>query len=223
MTRLGARAFEISPEVCHMTAGGETGAGWGRFRRVCVFCGSNRGRRPEYAALAAGMGTALVQRGWGLVYGGGSVGMMGVLADAVLAAGGEVTGVIPEMLATRELLHPTVTTMHVVPSMHARKALMADLSDAFIALPGGYGTFEEVLEVITWAQLGIHRKPIGVLDALGYFSPLLELIDHGIAEGFIRPEQRALLVTATEPAELLDRLAGHEMPFLKKWIEPEAT
>lgn len=165
----------------------------------------------------------LAQRGHGLVYGGGSVGLMGVVADAVLIGGGEVIGVIPEALATKELAHPNITIMHVVPSMHARKARMAELSDAFIAMPGGFGTFEELFEVITWAQLGIHRKPIGLLNVAGYFDPLMELVEHAIAEGFIKPEHRQLIVVCDQPATLLDNLAHHQMPAVRKWITPEET
>lgn len=163
----------------------------------------------------------LVAQGHSLVYGGGQVGLMGVVADAVLAAGGEVVGVIPHQLATRELLHTGVTTMHRVDSMHARKAMMEQLSDAFVALPGGYGTLEELLEIITWAQLGIHRKNIGLLNTAGYFDGLLNMIEHAIAEAFIRPEHRDLLVAAESPAELLSRLQDHQLPTARKWIRPE--
>ena len=154
-------------------------------RRVCVFCGSKVGHNSLYRDTAQTLGKLLVKGGLGLVYGGGSVGLMGVIADTVLAAGGEVIGVIPEMLATTELLHTGVQQMHRMHSMHARKAKMAELSDAFIALPGGYGTFEELLEMITWAQLGIHRKPVGLLNVAGYYDPLVQFVDHAIAEGFI--------------------------------------
>jgi uncharacterized protein (TIGR00730 family) len=192
-------------------------------RRVCVFCGSSAGRDPRYALAAAELGEALAARNWGLVYGGGRVGLMGVLADAVLDAGGSVIGVIPKMLATKELLHVGATQMHVVESMHARKALMAELADAFVALPGGFGTFEETLEMITWGQLGIHRKPLGLLNTLDFFQPLVQFIDHAILEGFIRPEQRDLLVTADAAVPLLECLSRHEPPFVRKWIEPEET
>lgn len=188
-------------------------------RRVCVFCGSSMGRDPAHRAAAYAMGRELATQGLGLVYGGGSVGLMGVIADAVLAEGGEVIGVIPDMLATKELLHTGVTKMHIVPSMHARKALMAELSDAFVALPGGYGTFEETLEVITWAQLGIHAKPVGLLNVRAFFDKLVSFIEHAIAEAFIRPEQRQLLVLESEPAALLDRLSTHAMPSVRKWIQ----
>lgn len=192
-------------------------------RRVCVFCGSNVGSDPAYREAAAQLGRELVGRGWGLVYGGGRVGLMGVLADAVLAGGGEVIGVIPEMLATRELLHTGATQMHVAPTMHARKALMEELADAFVALPGGFGTFEELLEIITWAQLGLHGKPIGLLNVRGFYDGLIGMFDHAIGEQFIKEKHRELLVAAPAAAELLARLETHEMPRVKKWIRAEET
>jgi uncharacterized protein (TIGR00730 family) len=191
--------------------------------RVCVFCGSNSGRDPRFADAARELGQALVARGCELVYGGGQVGLMGIVADAVLASGGRVIGVIPEMLATKELLHPRATEMRVVESMHARKALMAGLADAFVALPGGLGTFEETLEMITWGQLGIHQKPLGLFDVLDFYRPLVEFIDHAIEAGFIRPEQRELFVTAGSAGPLLDQLQNHRLPSVRKWINPEVT
>jgi uncharacterized protein (TIGR00730 family) len=188
--------------------------------RICVFCGSNFGHDARYREAAVELGQSLAAQRHPLVYGGGQVGLMGVIADAVLDAGGEVIGVIPEMLATKELLHTGVTDMRLVPDMHARKALMAELSDAFIALPGGYGTFEETLEVITWAQLGIHRKSIGLLNVLGYYDPLVQLIEGGIQHGFIKPEHRDLVVVADRPAELLERIAKHRPPEVRKWMGP---
>lgn len=192
-------------------------------RRVCVFCGSNHGTDPQYAHAASELGRTLAARNIPIIYGGGRVGLMGVVADAVLSAGGEAIGVIPEMLATKELLHTGVTKMHVVPSMHARKALMAELADAFIALPGGYGTFEETLEMITWGQLGIHRKPVGLLNVAGFFDPLVAFFDHAIAEAFIKPEQRDLWTIAATPADLLDQLQRHHLPAVRKWIRAEET
>ncbi|QDU43125.1 LOG family protein YvdD [Symmachiella dynata] len=189
--------------------------------RICVFCGSQTGGRPEYQQQAAELGRLFVEQGHSLVYGGGQVGLMGIIADAVLAAGGEVVGVIPEQLATKELLHTGVTVMHRVDSMHARKAKMEQLSDAFVALPGGYGTLEELLEIITWGQLGIHRKNIGILNTAGYFDGLLGLVDHAIGESFIRPGHRELLVVANTPAELLERLQEHELPTTRKWFRAE--
>ena len=187
-------------------------------RRVCVFCGSNVGIDAAYKQAAEELGREIARRGWELVYGGGSVGLMGALADAVLAAGGRVTGVIPEMLATKELLHTGATKMHVASTMHARKALMEELADAFVALPGGYGTFEELLEIITWAQLGIHAKPIGLLNVRGFYDGLARFFDHAIGEGFIKQQHRDLIVTAATGSDLLDLLVRHEMPRVKKWI-----
>ncbi|HLY39456.1 MAG TPA: TIGR00730 family Rossman fold protein, partial [Candidatus Binatia bacterium] len=156
-------------------------------RRVCVFCGSNVGGRDVYAATARALGAALARAGIGLVYGGGSVGLMGLLADAVLAGGGEVIGVIPRALATREIAHHGLADLRIVESMHERKALMTELADAFVALPGGFGTLEELLEVVTWAQLGLHAKPIAVLNVAGYFDGLIALFEHAIAERFVHP------------------------------------
>ena len=192
-------------------------------QRVAVFCGSNSGSDPVYATAAAELGRLLAERGDGLVYGGGSVGLMGVVADAVLEAGGDVIGVIPEMLATRELLHPRVPDMRRVPDMHARKALMAELADAFVALPGGYGTLEELFEVITWAQLGIHRKNIGLMNVAGFFDPLVRMVDHAVQTGFLKVKHRDLIVVEERPADLLDRLATHELPAERKWLNLDET
>jgi uncharacterized protein (TIGR00730 family) len=181
-------------------------------QHICVFCGSQPGTNGLYRQAAAELGRLLVQRRYGLVYGGGHVGLMGVIADAVLQAGGEVIGVIPEAMVARELAHTGVTHMHVVPSMHMRKARMAELADAFVAMPGGYGTFEELFEIITWAQLGLHRKPIGLLNVAGYFEGLMALVERAIAEGFIKPEHRQLTVMADRPTALLDGLMQHTPP-----------
>jgi len=190
-------------------------------KRLCVFCGSNPGVRPEYAEVARGLGRTLVERRLGLVYGGGSVGLMGTLADAVLAAGGEVIGVIPRPLATRELAHTGLSEMRLVDSMHERKATMAALADGFVALPGGLGTLEETLEILTWAQLGIHAKPVGVLDVLGYYEGLRRLLDHARAEGFVRSEHAALLLFATAAGELLDRLLAWRPSVTRRvWLQP---
>lgn len=175
-------------------------------KRICVFCGSSPGARPEYADAARAMGRALVEGGMGLVYGGGHVGLMGIVADAVMRAGGEVIGVIPEALMRREVGHDGITDLRVVGSMHERKALMADLSDGFVAMPGGYGTFEEFCEVITWSQLGIHPKPCGLLNVAGYYGPLLALFDHAVQEGFVRTQHRALVLEDTSPAGLLEQM-----------------
>jgi uncharacterized protein (TIGR00730 family) len=190
-------------------------------RRVCVFCGSSPGRDPRYAAQAAALARELAARGIGVVFGGGSVGLMGVLADQALAAGGHVTGVIPHGLAARELAHRGVTDMRVVPTMHARKALMADLADAFVALPGGIGTFEELLEIATWGQLGIHRKPVGILNVAGYYDPLVTLLGHAADAGFVSEQNRRLFVVEDDPARLLDRLAVHVPPPGPAWITAE--
>jgi uncharacterized protein (TIGR00730 family) len=181
-------------------------------RSVCVFCGSKSGDDPAYARAARQLGQLLAQRALTLVYGGGQIGLMGALADAALQAGGRVVGVIPQLLASVELVHPRATQMHVVESMHARKAQMTALADAFIALPGGYGTLEELLETITWAQLGIHRKPIGLLNVQGYYDPLVQFIQQAVSRGFVRAEHLQLFVVEPEPATLLDRLAQHTMP-----------
>jgi uncharacterized protein (TIGR00730 family) len=175
-------------------------------RSLCVFCGSAIGRRDDYASSARNLGRLLAERGTRLVYGGGNVGLMGVLADEVLRGGGQVIGIIPRHLVERELAHAGATEMRIVGSMHERKALMAELADAFVALPGGIGTFEELLEIMTWAQLGLHNKPIGLLDVCGYYRPLLALLQNAAHEGFLQPENQGLLIVATDPAELLERL-----------------
>jgi len=177
-------------------------------RRICVFCGSSAGENPAYAAVARELGRTLADRGIGVVFGGGKVGLMGVLADAALAAGGEVIGVIPDALVAREIAHTGLSKLHVVRSMHERKTLMADLASAFIALPGGYGTFEEFFEAVTWTQLGIHHKPCGLLNIDGYYDPLLALIEHAVSDGFIREENRALVLDAPDIATLLAKLAA---------------
>jgi uncharacterized protein (TIGR00730 family) len=189
-------------------------------RRVCVFCGSNSGVRPEFAGAARRMGEALVAHGLGLVYGGGHVGMMGILADAALRAGGEAVGVIPQALVDKELAHRGLTGLHVVTTMHQRKALMADLSDAFVAMPGGFGTCDELFEILTWAQLGLHAKPIALLNVAGYFDTLRAWLDHAVREGFVRPTHRRLLLEAEDPDQLLDRLTAYRpVPETPKWID----
>ena len=186
--------------------------------RICVFCGSSTGLRPEYAEAARAMGRTLLRRNIGLVYGGGCVGLMGTIADAVMEGGGEVIGVIPEALVERELARREVTELMVVRSMHERKAKMAEVSDAFVAMPGGYGTFEEFCEIITWAQLGLHRKPCGILNVEGYYDPLLSLFDHAVAEGFVHPTNRLLVIQETDSNRLLDMLANYTPPQTEKWI-----
>ncbi len=181
----------------------------------------SQGSRPEYRAATEELGTEVARRNIGLVYGGGNVGLMGVLADAVLGAGGEALGVIPEHLMAREIGHNGLTTLHVVHSMHERKALMADLSDAFVALPGGFGTLEEFCEVVTWTQLGLHAKPCGILNVLGFYSPLLAMLDHAVQERFLKPENRALVLARESPSELLQALEEWRPPHVKKWISRE--
>jgi uncharacterized protein (TIGR00730 family) len=175
---------------------------------ICVYCGSRHGSRPEYTAAAQDLGRAIGQRGWQLVYGGGKVGLMGEVADAVLAAGGRVVGVIPESLQKLEVGHTGLQELHVVPTMHVRKQMMAERADAFIALPGGIGTLEELYEVWTWRQLGYHNNPIGLLDTAGYWQPLLQLMDHTVTEGFLSPAMRELVVVGTDPVALLDAVAA---------------
>jgi hypothetical protein len=188
-------------------------------KRICVFCGSSPGYDPRYLEAARDMGRLVAGRGLGLVYGGGSVGLMGAVADAALAAGGEVIGVIPEVLQIRELAHRSLTRLHVVGSMHERKALMAELSDGFVALPGGMGTLEELAEVLTWAQLGLHARPVGLLDVAGYYQPLADFLDRAVSAGFLRPAHRALLLVGHEPGTLLDRFAAWRGPALEKVID----
>jgi uncharacterized protein (TIGR00730 family) len=177
-------------------------------KRLCVFCGSKHGVRPAYREAARAMGEALVAAGIDLVYGGGRVGLMGVVADAVLDAGGEVIGVIPEAMSDKEIAHYGLTDLHIVETMHERKALMYNLSDGFVALPGGLGTLEELFEITTWSQLGLHAKPTGLLDVAGYYSPLVAFLDQLVSEGFVSRRHRGLLRVAADPVELLGRLAA---------------
>lgn len=192
-------------------------------KRVCVFCGSSPGARPAYRAAAERVGALLAKRGIGLVYGGASVGLMGAVADAALAAGGEVIGVLPRALATKELSHERLTELRLVDSMHERKAQMADLSDGFVALPGGVGTLEELFEMLTWAQLGLHAKPCALLDADGYFASLLAFLDHAVVERFVRPPHRAMLLVDDAPERLLDAMARYRAPRVEKWIDRSET
>ena len=192
-------------------------------KRLCVFCGSSVGANPAYAEAATTMGTLLATRGIGLVYGGGNVGLMGVIADAALAAGGEVIGVIPKSLADREVAHHGVTELRIVDSMHTRKAMMADLSDAFVAMPGGVGTFEEFFEAITWTQLGLHRKACGLLNVAGFYTELARFIDQAVTDGFIRPVHRAAIVVDDNPERLLDTLTTIDLPDAPKWINRNET
>ncbi|HEY9641080.1 MAG TPA: TIGR00730 family Rossman fold protein [Coleofasciculaceae cyanobacterium] len=190
-------------------------------KNVCVFCGSSFGTRPAYSQAAQKLAQELVKRELGLVYGGGKVGLMGTIADEVLAAGGEVIGVIPEFLVAKEVGHAGLTQLHIVDSMHERKALMAELSDAFIALPGGYGTLEEFCEILTWAQLGLHQKPYGLMNIEGYYDALLQWFDHAVAEGFLKPVHRSLVMESSQPEQLLDLFASFQPQSVDKWIKPD--
>jgi uncharacterized protein (TIGR00730 family) len=193
-------------------------------RRLCVFAGSASGARPEYAAAARALGSELARRRLGLVYGGGSVGLMGALAGAALAEGGEVIGVIPKGLVGGERAHAGLSELRVVSGMHERKTTMAALADGFIALPGGLGTLEETLEVLTWSQLGIHRKAVGVLNVAGYFDGLARFLTHAVDEGFVHPEYRGLLLFAAAPAPLLDAVAAwRPPPMARAWLAPTQT
>lgn len=189
------------------------------FQRICVFCGSNSGINPAYRSAAIALGRLLAARGLELVYGGGNIGLMGVLADSVLEAEGRVIGVIPEPLMAKEVGHAGLTELRIVKSMHERKALMADLSDAFIAMPGGFGTFEEFCEVVTWSQLGIHAKPCGLLNVEGYYDSLLALFDDAVREGFLREENRTLVLEDSDPARLLNKMASFVASRPEKWID----
>lgn len=179
---------------------------------VCVFCGSRDGNDPEYLDAARATGTAIARRGWRLVYGGGNGGVMGALADAALAEGGEVIGVMPRALLSREGPHPGITRIHMVTSMHRRKALMSSLSDGFLTLPGGFGTLEEFFETLTWAQLGIHSKPCALLDVLGYWDPLLAMFDASVAAGFVPAEHPKLILSGSDIDSLLDQMAVYVPP-----------
>lgn len=192
-------------------------------KRVCVFAGSSSGARSQYGDAARKLGAALLARNLGLVYGGGAVGLMGLLADTVLAGGGHVIGVIPRPLVDREVAHTGLSELRVVTSMHERKAQMAQLSDAFIALPGGLGTLEELFEIWTWAQLGIHRKPCGLLNAEGYYDHLLEFLDHAVAENFIEAKNRGMMTLASGGDVLLDQLKSYQDPEVPRWVEESET
>ncbi len=200
-----------------------------KIERICVFCGSYSGAREVYAEQARALGRAMASRGIGLVYGGGGIGMMGTVADAVIEAKGKVIGVIPYALATKERAHPSgnengSVELRIVNTMHERKALMAELSDAFIALPGGFGTYDELFEIITWGQLGIHQKPIGLLNVAGYFDPLLAMIERAIEEGFVLPRYRGLFVVSERVEDLLDRMFAYQpIEGVVKWIEMSET
>jgi uncharacterized protein (TIGR00730 family) len=192
----------------------------GSFQNICVYCGSSDQINAEYLQAAGDMGIALVERGLRLVYGGGGTGMMGALADAVLENGGEVIGIIPTMFETPELLHTGLTELIVVDDINTRKTRMAEMSDAFIALPGGFGTFDELFEILTWSQIGLHRSPIGILNTLEYFTPLIALINYARQEGFIYNEHIELLIYESDPHTLLTRMEAFESPpNLERWVE----
>jgi hypothetical protein len=192
-------------------------------KAVCVYCGSSPGRLDAYADAARALGQALVARDLALVYGGASIGLMGLVADTVLQLGGRAVGVIPKGLARKEVVHRHLTELHVTQSMHERKTLMAELSDGFIAMPGGIGTFEEIFEIWTWAQLGIHTKPCGLLNVAGYFDALTAFLDHATDEEFLKPSHRALLIVEQQPQALLDRFASYQPPHTRKWLEPDES
>lgn len=186
-------------------------------KRLCVYCGSNTGNSKAYAEAATELADVLVQNNIGLVYGGACRGMMGVLADAVLAGGGTVDGVMPKSLIGKEIAHDGLTEMHVVESMHARKSMMAVLSDGFIAMPGGFGTLEEIIETLTWAQLRFHDKPCGLLNVKGFFDHLLTFFDHAMAEGFVRPAHRQMLMVSESPGALIQQFETYDPPTVQKW------
>jgi len=192
-------------------------------KAVCVYCGSSPGRLEAYTNGARALARILVERDLALVYGGASIGLMGMVADEVLALGGRVVGVIPQALARKEVAHAGLTELHLTQSMHERKTLMAELSDGFIALPGGIGTFEELFEIWTWAQLGMHAKPVGLLNVAGYYDALIAFVDHATQEQFMRPAQRALLIVESDPAVLLDRFAAHKAAAGKQWLAAKET
>jgi uncharacterized protein (TIGR00730 family) len=190
-------------------------------RRVCVFCGSSTGVRPEYRAAAEEVAVQLAKRDVGIVFGGGCIGLMGVVADTALAHGVHVIGVIPSAMLTLEIAHRGLPDLRIVASMHERKALMASLSDAFIALPGGFGTFEEFCEVVTWTQLGLHRKPCGLLNIAGYYDPLVGLFDRAVTDGFIRPENRQIVLADSDPGALIERLLERRIAGAQGVIRPD--
>ncbi|MBI3818075.1 MAG: TIGR00730 family Rossman fold protein [Planctomycetes bacterium] len=192
-------------------------------KRICIFCGSASGNRPEYVKIAAACGAALARAGIGVVFGGGKVGLMGAVADGALAERGEIIGIIPRALRDRELCHPGVADMRVTGSMHERKMLMHDLSDGFIALPGGLGTLDELFETLTWLQLGYHKKPVGILNINDFYGPLLAMLDHAAAAEFIRPEHRAMLLVAGSIDELLQRMREFQPPGGRRWIQRADT
>ncbi len=192
-------------------------------KRVCVYCGSSDGKKPEYKETARVLGRAMLEKGIGLVYGGAQVGIMGEIADTVVDGGGEVIGIMPKSLAEKEIYHTGLTRLEIVDSMHERKAMMADNSDGFIALPGGLGTIEEIFEVLTWAQLGFHKKPCALLNALGYYDHLSAFLNHTVIEGFVNTDSRSMLITESDPETLLKRFEAYKAPVVNKWIDRDNT
>jgi hypothetical protein len=189
-----------------------------KIKKICVYCGSSSGKNPAYSQAAVNLALALCERNIGLVYGGGAIGVMGTVADAVLAAGGEAVGVIPKALAIKEVAHDNLSELHVVASMHERKAMMADLADGFIALPGGWGTLEELFEILTWAQLGFHDKPCGLLNIEGYYDGLIGFLENSFEQQFVNELYRPMLMKAQEPLALLDQFATYRAPKVRKWM-----
>jgi len=187
-------------------------------KNICVYCGSSPGKSPAYTKVAKDLGYALHDRGIGLVYGGAAIGVMGAVADAVLEAGGRAIGVIPKSLAIKEVAHDGLSELHVVASMHERKAMMAELSDGFIALPGGWGTLEEIFEILTWAQLGFHKKPCGLLNVEGYYNGLISFLENAFEQQFVNDLCRPMLMTANDPTGLLDQFAAYQAPSVRKWM-----
>ena len=190
-------------------------------KKICVYCGSSPGRNPAYSDAASALANELCARGIGLVFGGGAVGVMGVVADAMLKTGGEVVGVIPKALAKKEVAHYGLSELHVVASMHERKAMMAELADGFIALPGGWGTLEEIFEMLTWAQLGFHEKPCGLLNIEGYYDDLIGFLENSFEQKFVKELYRPLLMKADKPAVLLDQFSGYKAPKVRKWMDED--
>lgn len=192
-------------------------------RRVCVFCGSSPGHGPSFLDSADRLGRAIARRGWEIVYGGAHVGLMGRVADAALAEGGRVIGVIPRSMVEREIAHTGLSELHVVTSMHERKAMMEQLSDGFVALPGGMGTFEEICEIFTWGQLGLHTKPCALMNVGGYYDPFLQMLDQAVSAGFLRPAYRDMVLVDDDPDRLLSRFASYEPPMVEKWLTRNTT
>lgn len=188
-------------------------------KQICVFCGSSIGTRPEYAAAATAIGVGIARRGHELVYGGGNTGLMGTVANAALNAGGKVIGVIPTVMVEKELAHEGLTQLHVVNTMHERKAMMAVFADAFVILPGGFGTMDEFYEIVTWAQLGFHRKPVAILNVCGFYDPMLTFIDHLVDEGFVKQSHREVIVIGDDPEALLSLIETYQPPLVDKWVE----